>query len=269
MQLEKIYDIYFNKDNIKHAYLLETKKMDKILNIVLKILLDSNTEVENLEEIVKNGNYPDLKIIEPDGMWIKKEQILKLKDDFKSTSSFNNKQIYIIKNAENLNDSSANTLLKFLEEPEENIIAILVTENKNKVLGTIVSRCQHIVLDSHLEEYETTSEEAIELYKILETKKQMATFQILQLLNKYEEREQIRKLLVEILYIYESVLLKKNNVEIKNKINMEIDKYLETCTIYEIQNRMNGLISVINSLDYNINLKLLVDKLVILMFGVE
>ena len=269
MQLEEIYNIYFNKDNIKHAYLLETKYFDKILKIVSKILLDSNTEIENLEEIIKNGNYPDLKIIEPDGMWIKKEQILKLKDEFKSMSSFNNKQIYIIKNAENLNDSSANTILKFLEEPEENIVAILVTQNKNKVLGTIVSRCQHIVLDSNIEEEKTFSESSIELYKLLEIKKQTATFKIMKMLEKYEDRERIKKLLIEILDIYETVLLKRMNIKLTNSNNEEIDKYLENCTIYEIQIRMNGLISIINSLDYNINLKLLVDKLVILMFGVE
>ena len=37
---------------------------------------------------------------------------------------------YIIKNAERLNPSSANTILKFLEEPEDNIIAILLTNNR-------------------------------------------------------------------------------------------------------------------------------------------
>jgi hypothetical protein len=269
MQLEEIYDIYFNKENIKHAYLLETKKFDKVLNIVLKILLDSNTETENLEEIIKSGNYPDLKIIEPDGTWIKKEQISKLKDEFKSMSSFNNKQIYIIKNAENLNDSSANTILKFLEEPEENIIAILVTQNKNKVLGTIVSRCQHILLDSNLEEEKFCSPESIELYKLLETKKQSATFSIMKLLDIYEDREKIKKLFIEVLDIYETILLEKMKVQTNQEKNEEIDKYFEICTIYEIQTRMNGLISIIISLDYNINLKLLVDKLVILMFGVE
>jgi len=269
MQLEEIYDIYFNKNNIKHAYLLETQKIEKVLSIVLKILLESNTEIENLEEVVKKGNYPDLKIIKPDGMWIKKEQILKLKEDFKSISAFNNKQIYIIRNAENLNDSSANTILKFLEEPEENIVAILVTENKNKVLDTIVSRCQYIALDSNLEVTNKVSEESIEMCKILETKKQSSSFEIIKLLDKYEDRDKIKKIFSEILIVYEMFLLEKTNIENKNKVDIKIDKYLEKCTIYEIQKRMNGLITIINALDYNINLKLLVDKLVILMFGVE
>ena len=50
--------------------------------------------------------------------------------------------IYIIKNCEKLNSSSANCILKFLEEPEDDIIAILLTDNINMVLPTIKSRCQ-------------------------------------------------------------------------------------------------------------------------------
>ena len=68
---------------------------------------------------------------------IQKEQVTNLKNEFKIKSAFNNKRIYIIKNAENLNKSSANTMLKFLEEPEDNIIALLITNNKTKVLETI------------------------------------------------------------------------------------------------------------------------------------
>ena len=54
--------------------------------------------------------------------------------------------IYIIKDASLLNKSSANTILKFLEEPSDNIIAILLTDNIYKVIDTIVSRCQVLSL---------------------------------------------------------------------------------------------------------------------------
>ena len=39
---------------------------------------------------------------------------------------------------------SANALLKILEEPPHNTTIILVTDNKNQLLPTILSRCQHI-----------------------------------------------------------------------------------------------------------------------------
>ena len=62
-----------------------------------------------------------------------------------------NKLIYIIDPAEKLNPASANTILKFLEEPPEGIVAILITENKYNVLETIVSRCQCLSLVNDLE----------------------------------------------------------------------------------------------------------------------
>jgi DNA polymerase-3 subunit delta' len=39
---------------------------------------------------------------------------------------------------------SANALLKILEEPPKNTTIILITDNKDKLLPTILSRCQHI-----------------------------------------------------------------------------------------------------------------------------
>ena len=62
------------------------------------------------------------------------------------TSLLNSKRIYIIKEAEKLNVSSANTMLKFLEEPEDNIIAFLVTDNRYHVIDTLLSRCQILTL---------------------------------------------------------------------------------------------------------------------------
>lgn len=54
-----------------------------------------------------------------------------------------------------LTTSAANSLLKFLEEPDGDTTAILVTENIQRVLGTIQSRCQILnFLDTPMGEYE-------------------------------------------------------------------------------------------------------------------
>lgn len=54
-----------------------------------------------------------------------------------------------------LTTSAVNSLLKFLEEPDGNTTAILVTENIQRVLGTIQSRCQILnFLDTPMGEYE-------------------------------------------------------------------------------------------------------------------
>lgn len=265
--LDQIIEKYFCKENIKHAYLLETKDKNKVIAIAKKILMEFNTEVDNLDVLLNNNSYSDLRIITPDGQWIKKEQIALLKDEFKSKSAFNNKRIYIIANAEQLNVASANTILKFLEEPEENIIALLITENKSKVLETIVSRCQYIMLDSNKEKKNEYSDDSIDLYNMLENKKQTSNFQIIKLLEKYEDRNKIKKVLMELVDIYEQIMLKEIGIEINSDNNILFENKDNTIEI--LKNKIDGIIKVIDSLEYNINLKLLVDKLVILMFGVD
>lgn len=268
--VDDIIEKYFNFKKIGHAYLLKTSDYQKVMSIAKDILIKSNPNETNIENLITEGIYSDLIIIEPDGQWIKKEQILKLKENFKTKSSYNGKQVYIIKNAENLNKSSGNTLLKFLEEPEENIIALLVTENKNKVLETIVSRCQYIALDSNLREEIIDTQEIFEIIDVIESKKQKSSIDVLNVLEKFEDKSDIKEFLINIINIYDKIMLKMlkaNNDKIENE--EIIDKIIKNNTIEDVKKRINGLILIIDSLEYNVNIKLLVDKLIISMFGVD
>ena len=52
--------------------------------------------------------------------------------------------IYVLDHAENATPDALNSLLKFLEEPGSDMIAILIVEQLDRVLPTIISRCQNI-----------------------------------------------------------------------------------------------------------------------------
>ena len=267
--LEDKYIKYFTADNVGHAYLLKTTEYEKVLNIAKKIILDSIQIKSNIENLIEEQIYPDLISIEPDGQWIKKEQILELKEKFKTKSSYNSKQVYIIKNAENLNPSSANTLLKFLEEPEENIVALLITENKNKVLTTIVSRCQYIVLDSNVNDDIAIDDDIIKIIEIIEMKHQKGLFDVFSYFDK-KERNIIKNELIKMIDIYDGSLYQKINQKEQEKTKNDVfDKIIKNNTIEDIMKRINALIEVVDLLDYNINIKLLIDKLIISMFGVD
>lgn len=166
-------------DTVSHAYLIEVSDYDKDFPLVIlfvKLLLCKNA-IKNVKELncnkcnvcnlIDSNNYPDFKIIEPDGKEIKKQQIISLQDEFKNKSFLNNRQIYVIKEVEKLNLSAANTILKFLEEPEDGIVAILLTTNKFKVLDTIVSRCQNLSISYNELSEEVLSEENFNLIKLL------------------------------------------------------------------------------------------------------
>ncbi len=53
-------------------------------------------------------------------------------------------KIFIISDAEMMNDTSANSMLKVLEEPLSDTLFLLTTSRKEKLLPTIVSRCQSV-----------------------------------------------------------------------------------------------------------------------------
>lgn len=53
-------------------------------------------------------------------------------------------KVFIIDSAETLQTEAANALLKFIEEPPENTVWILISSKKEAMLNTIKSRCQAI-----------------------------------------------------------------------------------------------------------------------------
>lgn len=94
---------------------------------------------------VDNCNHTAIQTITPDGTTIKIEQIRELQKQFAyrntSTSAV---QLYIIQEAEKMSVSAANSLLKFLEEPNSRVVAILITHNGQALLPTIRSRAQSV-----------------------------------------------------------------------------------------------------------------------------
>jgi DNA polymerase-3 subunit delta' len=96
---------------------------------------------ENCIEINK-GIYPDLSVLFPDGQNYKKEQINAIIQDNIRKPIKSDYKIYIIQKAHKMQASSANALLKALEEPSESTIFILLSNNINGFLPTIKSRCQ-------------------------------------------------------------------------------------------------------------------------------
>ena len=145
-----------NSNKCSHAYLINTNGYNKGFDFAkafAKVLLcpdgSDNCTCSSCTS-VDNDLCHDLKIINWDGLWIKKEQMDDLQAEFSMKSVSSNRKVYIINGAHNLNASASNSILKFLEEPEEGIVAILVTDNIYNVLGTIVSRCQVINLNNNL-----------------------------------------------------------------------------------------------------------------------
>ena len=93
---------------------------------------------------VTSGNHPNITLIRPDGQNIKKEQMSDLIFKMTRKGYEPGRKIYIVTAADRMHVAAANTLLKFLEEPEGDVTAILLTNSYQSLLPTIQSRCQRI-----------------------------------------------------------------------------------------------------------------------------
>lgn len=136
---------------LAHAYLFQgpagTPKKEAAFLLTQSLLCPHadpfGCEICDICQRVVNGQYADMIMLDGTKGSIKKEDVLKLQDTFSKTGlEAAGHKIYVIDRVENATPDVLNSLLKFLEEPTSDLTAILISEQIDRVLPTIVSRCQ-------------------------------------------------------------------------------------------------------------------------------
>ena len=289
------------KDKYSHAYLFETTGFSDSFNLIFSFVKAINcpnnyTNNQNCNdchqcEVIESGNYPEIKIINPDGMWIKKDQLNELQEEFKNKAIIGNKKIYIINKADRLNVQAANSILKFLEEPEEGIIAILITDNIYQILETIRSRCQIIKLKEEKHDFkdiDTVNRIAKTLKIELNETKELQIQKVINFINQYEKLhfntilymqklwhdhiktkdDQILGFDIMIMYykdIFNNMLGHK--IEIFTDYIDDINNITSKNNITTISTKISILTDFKEQIKYNANTNLLMDKLIITLEG--
>ncbi len=134
------------KGRLSHTYLFYgakgTLKMEGALFLSSLILCENKNACGQCQECKKilEGKNQNIYKVTPETTSIKKEQITDLISDFSRVSD--KPRVFIIDGIDKANQTSANTLLKFLEEANDNCYGIMLAENINLVLPTIISRSQ-------------------------------------------------------------------------------------------------------------------------------
>lgn len=292
---EKIQNVFYKyitnsveNGHISHAYLIETNGVSygydlaiSLAKFFLCIGKDSTKQSVILDEVDKNI-CSDLYIINSNSE-IKKNDVTFLKHIFSFKSQENNKRVYIINNANLLNVSSSNTLLKFLEEPEDGIVAILVTDSRYDLLDTIVSRCQvltlknnesfidGIVWDDYDEKLNYTDfvnnkiSSMIKLYCLLELS------DVFLLTNEYMysiKNELSNFFLVGLAFYYDIFnLYYDRNLHFLDGYDEEKIKVMKNNTINDIIKKIDVINLFINKSGSNVNKDLLIDDFTFKMLG--
>ena len=271
----------YRENKLAHAYLIETNNLEKALLDLKELIKHLNCENSyaspctkcNLCNLITLNNLPSLKIIEPDGQTIKKNQIEELKTEFSTIPIYSKFNIYILKNAEKLNSSSANAMLKFVEEPTPGILGFFLTSNKEIMIDTIKSRCELYTLTYPSDSLCTTLNIPPNLYadylKIIPSYlREVYSNKIINhkktILNLYPERKDIENIFQIILHLYHNYFLKLINKEYDNTL---INIYPLTENLTQISQKLQIITQIITNMSYNISIELILDKFVLEMRG--
>ena len=271
IQTEEDFKKIINQINFfSHAYILSTNNLQETLKYALifarTIILENIKDEQEKEDIsykIEKNIFDDLYIVNPDTLGINNEEIEKLLK-YMETKSIreDGRRVYIINGIERITRDISNKILKFLEEPEEGIYAILITGNIDKVLPTITSRAQiiNITLEKEPENIENIENVQIFLNNILVKKERTIAYTNEILRDIISNREEIYNFFEVIEHIVSNAINKKNNLITKKEYeNIELDKLnVEILiNILDITNKLKQLIKK------NININLLLDRYII------
>ena len=149
---EKIYNMLKNtikEDRLSHAYLFYgdegTGKKEMAYALSCLLYGDDESFSSETSKNIMNNNFMNVTYIgiQEGKKMISKEQIELLQEEFSKTSLVEGIRIYIVDGIDTATLSAQNSLLKFIEDPQNKskTLGIFIANEKSLVVSTIVSRC--------------------------------------------------------------------------------------------------------------------------------
>lgn len=294
----------YASNKLSHAYLFEgddAQSMRKVAINFAKLILCNNDE--QCEVKVSTLNHPDFMYVSSEESTIKKEKIEQLVHHMNQLPIEGNYKVYIVEDFEKLTVQGENSILKFLEEPPQNTIAILLSTKPEQILDTIHSRCQHVyfkpidkgqfinhLVDESLtrpvaemlstyttqvetalslnEEYDLTSlrKTIIRWCELLLTNRSMALIGIIDLLKQAKNRKLQLLTLSAVNGFFEDIMHAKveaNSEYIYSDLSVEIEKYAKHLTYNQLILMYDQLTEAHKKLNQNVNPTLVFEQIVI------
>ncbi|MGH3079439.1 MAG: DNA polymerase III subunit delta', partial [Gaiellaceae bacterium] len=94
------------------------------------------------ERRVLARTHPDLYLLEPLGEMIRIDEVRALRHDLHMRPFEAERRVYLVLDAQRMNEEAADALLKDLEEPPPYAVIVLVASELGPLPPTILSRCQ-------------------------------------------------------------------------------------------------------------------------------
>jgi DNA polymerase-3 subunit delta' len=217
--------------------------------------------------------HPDLFLIKSEGHSIKIDTIRDLQKYLHYKPFEAKYKIAIIHDAEELQMISGNAILKILEEPPPQTIFLLLTLYEEKILPTILSRCQ-IVRMSHAENEARSISDGDSSHSVLGmtwlgmTQLPKEPDKIFELAKEISKEEQTLELFLETwLNWYQTLLIYKTGATPNHSFFKEKEGFLlstlKDFTLQELYKRIDAILETKRSLDFQVNRELLAEQILI------
>jgi DNA polymerase-3 subunit delta' len=242
-----------------------------------------------------SGNHPDFIEIFPLESSIKISQIREIQKKMNVKSYEGDKKVFIINNCETMGIPAQNSLLKTLEEPNAGVYIILISESKERILPTILSRGQilyfnpldketfksslrkkYSLKESLLDDVYELSQGCIEKAEnIIKNPEEIDQFKIFRkyifsiMKGDYSQIFEFSKWIKDEKlsneYIINNLLiLFKNALYAKVNGSLNVYKEISECLTYEgFHDIIGNIIILQGDLKYNVNLQLQIERLLL------
>lgn len=154
-KVKNYFEEVIKNEKIPHALLFEGMDgigKSKLAFEISKGIFCENSEFDPCDECksclkMKHENHPDFLEIKADGKQIKNHQIENFQSFLNKKAYHGSYKIVCIHDAEKMNASAQNRILKTLEEPSEKVIMFLISHKPAMLMETVRSRCQSVKLN--------------------------------------------------------------------------------------------------------------------------
>lgn len=254
--------LLFSSNKLPHSIIIDGQAIQEkndLINILCQYAVCNDKEhkpcgICDACHKVINCSHPDIMIIEgstASGI-IGVDDIRELIRNSVLSSNESDSKVYILKNSHLMNKQAQNALLKSIEEPVQNILYILDSENYDMFLDTIKSRCSVLKLNSSNDFFIENADELIataqNIYEAMVKKNDFEFLVVLESLASLK-RNEINFILYK---VYDMLIdsLKNNNssnnfkIKAKNKMK-NILKYADIIFEAISDNKLNININLI------------------------
>lgn len=263
---EQIKDILldeYESDRLKHAYIFESSNIDKAIEMADFI----SKKIMDTDDLSRISDY---KSIEKEDM-----NIATIRDIIKDCviKPYKEKKIYVFKDCSKFTIPMQNAFLKTLEEPPQDVIFILITQNASSLLDTMRSRCIRYFFDEDVVDISEREDIVMitrRLFDIIIEKDKLKMIQYMEDIKKF--KTDIDDILTSILENTRNIMLAKESIKLlpdEHKQNKYIHDIIGKFTYYELLTMIDLAEQARRKLNSNCNFNMTIETMLFKMMEVR